>query len=154
MQSAIRFTVSGVRPTPQGSKRHVGNGRMIEQAGTALKVYRRAVALACAQHRPETPLCGPVHVRLIIQMPRPRSHFGSGRNAGVLTAAAPTWADAYPLKRGDIDKLERSTLDALTIGRIYHDDNQVTDLHTSLLFAAPGDSYSVMVDVAPVAVNV
>lgn len=145
--------MNGIRPTPQGSKRHVGNGRMIEQAGAALKVYRRAIVLACAPHRPQTPLCGPVHVRLLIHMPRPASHLGSGRNASVLKPSAPQWVDAYPLKRGDIDKIERATLDALTIGRIYHDDNQVTELHTSLLFAAPGDPYSVSIRVAPVAID-
>ena len=153
MQTIVAFNVNGIRPTPQGSKRHVGNGRMIEQAGAALKAYRRAIVLASAPHRPQTPLCGPVHVRLVIQMPRPGSHFGSGKNAGALKPSAPQWIDAYPLKRGDVDKLERATLDALTTSRIYHDDSQVTDLHTSLLFAPPGGGYTVRVCVAPVATD-
>jgi Holliday junction resolvase RusA-like endonuclease len=54
--------------------------------------------------------------------PRPASHFGSGRNAGVLKASAPP----FPTVRPDTTKLLRAIEDALK-GIWYRDDAQIVD---------------------------
>ncbi len=65
---------------------------------------------------------------------RPKSHYGSGRNADKLKASAP----ARPTSKsvGDIDKLARAVLDALT-GVAYKDDSQVTCLSASKFYLEP-----------------
>lgn len=133
----IEFTVTA-RAVPQGSKRHIGNGRLVEQAGSALKVYRAAVAHGAAQAC-STPTREPVSVSLIFTFKRPASHYTT---RGELKASAPYYP--YPAKRGDVDKLARSTLDAIT-GPVIHDDAQVVELAASVQY---GPEYSTWVAVS------
>ena len=61
------------------------------------------------------------------RLPRPKGHYGTGRNAGLLKPSAP-W---YPAGRPDLDKLLRSTLDALGEAGIWGDDAQVVTIAAS-----------------------
>lgn len=113
-------------PAPQGSHRHVGNGVMIESS-KRVKPWRRQVAAAARDAMVgRDMLTGPVAVTLVVHLPRPASHYGTGRNAGRLKPSAPL----YPTSRrlGDADKHARSALDALT-GVVYTDDSLVVALH-------------------------
>lgn len=56
---------------------------------------------------------------------RPDSHFGTGRNAGVLKDSAPLYPE---LTGADLDKLERAIMDALT-GIVWKDDRRVVTGH-------------------------
>lgn len=68
---------------------------------------------------------GPVEVCITFTLPRPKGHYGTGRNAGKLKPSAP----AFPTgQRDDIDKLSRSTLDALVGAYVLADDGQIVDL--------------------------
>jgi len=62
-------------------------------------------------------------------MPRPKYHFGTGRNAGKLKDNAVYWCETTP----DALKLTRSTEDALT-GIAWKDDKQVVDLHVKKIY--------------------
>jgi len=62
----------------------------------------------------------PVIVDMLFYFERPKSHFGTGRNAGILKKKAPE----YHTQKPDKDKLGRAVHDALT-GIAYHDDSQV-----------------------------
>lgn len=68
----------------------------------------------------EPPTRDAVIVRLDVWFPRPKSHYGTGRNAGVLKASAP----ASHRQKPDWDKVVRGILDALT-DVVYRDDCQV-----------------------------
>lgn len=71
----------------------------------------------------EYPVRGPVCLRLNFVLPRPKAHYGSGRNAGVLK----DWAKDLPhTKTPDLTKLTRAVEDAL-LGVIYKDDSQVVE---------------------------
>jgi len=76
---------------------------------------------------------GPVSVTVMFRLPRPKGHYGTGRNAGYLRASAPR----LPGGRPDIDKLLRSTFDALGEAGVWGDDSQVTDVHASKMYANP-----------------
>src|SRR5881392_2089938 len=92
-------------PAPQGSKRHIGHGRMLESSA-AVGPWRERVALAV--HQQGWPLlAGPVAVDLTFVMPRPKS--------------APKRSTPPAIRRPDLDKLERAILDALT-GIAFADD--------------------------------
>ena len=113
-------------PAPQGSHRYVGNGVMIESS-KRVKPWRAQVAAAArdAMVGRDMPT-GPVAVTLDVYLPRPASHYGTGRNTGRLRPSAPLWPTSRRL--GDADKHARSALDALT-GIVYTDDSLVVALH-------------------------
>lgn len=114
-------------PAPQGSKRHVGNGRMVESSA-AVGPWRERVALAV--HACGWPiLTGPVEVWLLFVLPRPKS-------APRRTPPA--------VKRPDIDKLVRAILDAIT-GIAIRDDSLVTDLHAAKKIADADETPGVQI---------
>ena len=115
-------------PAPQGSKRHVGNGVLIESSAR-VKPWRqdvRAAALEADAH-----FDGPVSLTVGFLLRRPASHFRTGRNAHLLRDSAPP----YPGKKPDIDKLLRSTLDGLGESGIWRDDAQVVEVVARKLYA-------------------
>jgi len=63
---------------------------------------------------------GPVILHAKFMFARPKSHFGTGRNANKLKASAPRWRPTRP----DLSKLMRSLEDALS-GVVYADDDQI-----------------------------
>jgi crossover junction endodeoxyribonuclease RusA len=126
MSPVVSFRVYGT-PKPQGSKRHVGNGVMIESGGEALRTWREDVKLAALAEREllDESLSGAVAIAITFVLRRPASHFRTGKNAHLLRDAAPRW----PHRKPDIDKLLRSTLDAITTATLVLDDAQIVDAH-------------------------
>ena len=77
---------------------------------------------------------GPVSVKIAFYFPRPKSHYGTGRNAGLLKDSAPRNHVSKP----DLDKLVRCVLDALT-SVAYYDDSQVVEVRARKEFGVhPG----------------
>lgn len=120
------ITVHGT-PAPQGSKRHVGGGRMVESS-KAVEPWREAVKAAAGRAMTASPdLCTvlrcPVEVEAAFYLRRPKWHYGTGRNALLVKESAPPRPHGKP----DIDKLLRSTLDGLTAA-VFDDDAQVVSV--------------------------
>lgn len=134
MTQPFIFQVHG-DPAPQGSKRHVGRGVMVESS-KRVKPWRADVREAClsAVERTgwEIPPAGVgLHVRVLFWFPRPASHW---LKSGNLKAGAPK----YPFSKGDIDKLLRSTYDAMT-GIVFLDDRYIVDAHANKEYLARPD---------------
>lgn len=122
------------RPAPQGSKdfkglSKAGRGILVESSKLVLPwrdAVKAAAILAAKEHRPRgfAPLF-PAGVGVVLDLRfhfrRPKSHYGTGRNAGRLRESAPQHHTQTP----DLSKLVRSTEDALVDARIVHDDSQV-----------------------------
>lgn len=119
----IEFTVLGEAVT-QGSKTRLGR-RVVNDNRARLDPWREAVrheaALVMDGRRPMT---GPVAVHLRVTRTRPKSHY---RANGDLN---PRTATNFPTGRnsGDVDKLARAVLDAMTAAGVWGDDAQVTEL--------------------------
>lgn len=100
-------------PAPQGSKRHVGNGVMIESS-KRLRPWRQDVkAAAEAARRATGPIDAPVRVRMVFTLPKPK-------NAPVRRK---TWPDRMP----DLSKLARATEDALVDAGLLRDDARIVE---------------------------
>jgi Holliday junction resolvase RusA-like endonuclease len=119
-------------PQPQGSKRHVGGGVLVESNAKTLMPWRSTIAFAAADKYREPPSREALRVTLAFSFPRPSSHFGTGRNEGELRGSAP----AYKTTKPDLDKLVRAALDALT-GIVFVDDAQVAELLAWKDFGSP-----------------
>jgi Holliday junction resolvase RusA-like endonuclease len=130
--SDLVITVYGT-PAPQGSKRHVGNGVMVESSA-AVKPWREAVKAAALETSTRT-LSGAVEVWACFYLKRPKYHYGTGRNA---LYVKPRYLDARPDAKPDLDKLLRSTLDALSDAGIWRDDSQVVRIEAGKWWADLG----------------
>lgn len=137
----ITFTVPG-KPVPQGGMRAFAKGNkafITHSKPKEIGDYRARVALA-AQMSEAKPLDGPVELAATFFFDRPKSHYGTGKNARVLKASAPR----YPTGRPDLDKVERALLDALS-GICFHDDSQVVEMNTAKAYALDGEGASTVV---------
>lgn len=137
----LQFTVHNHRPAPQGSKRHVGHGRLLEQS-KRVAPWRAAVDTAAraamiARHilkyggrpapgTPPAPLDGPLSVEIVFTVRKP--------------ASAPKTRITWPTTRdsGDIDKLLRSSLDALTTAGAIADDSRIIEITARKVFPSEG----------------
>jgi Holliday junction resolvase RusA-like endonuclease len=137
---SVSFTVVG-RPQQKGSKtsrwaHRPGGGVNVWQVDVnekALKPWAAAVsAQAAAAFGSDELIRGPVEVRLTFCFARPKSHYGSGRNALRVKESAPQEMITTP----DIDKLARAALDALT-GVVIADDSQVVSLILRKRYGTP-----------------
>lgn len=129
----IRLFLSGI-PAPGGSKNAfpvyskgkliLKDGRpiirLVDAGGKANAAWKKAVSLQAFTQFKEAPWNCPISVEFHFVMPRPKYHFGTGKNAERLKDDAPTFHDVKP----DLTKLIRSTEDALT-GRLWTDDAQI-----------------------------
>lgn len=111
----LELDVPGI-PKPQGSKKHVGRGILIESCRD-LKPWREAIS-AAAIAAGAVRASGPIVVRLEFRFDRPKSHYGKN---GVKDSAPKT-----KTTKPDIDKLARAVLDALW--PCWGDDSQVVSL--------------------------
>jgi crossover junction endodeoxyribonuclease RusA len=125
MTLALSFTVHDT-PRPQGSKRHVGKGIMVESGGQPLRSWREAVKQAALDNLPKghVPFDGPVSVDVTFYLARPRSHYRTGSKAALRRHDAPQ----FPHRLPDVDKLLRSCLDALTAAGVWTDDARVVNV--------------------------
>jgi Holliday junction resolvase RusA-like endonuclease len=129
----LTFTVVGT-PIPQGShKAYVVNGyAKITDDNEKTKPWRQDVKHAALDARGDRPpLDGPVVVQVRFVMPRAKGHFRTGRNAHLLRDTAPP----FPAGKPDVDKLQRSLLDALTAAGVFRDDAQVVRIYAEKVFA-------------------
>ncbi|MDH6282873.1 RusA family crossover junction endodeoxyribonuclease [Prescottella agglutinans] len=127
----IAFFTPG-RPSPQGSKRHVGGGRMVESS-KHVGSWRNQIHWHAMKQRRNL-FVGPVALRLEFIMPRPKS----------LPKSKPT--PPATKRTGDSDKLARAALDALS-GACYHDDAQVIELHVYKRIAEPDEQSGVHITI-------
>jgi crossover junction endodeoxyribonuclease RusA len=127
MSDSYFFHIWGTA-APQGSKRHVGNGVMLESSDR-VRPWRQDVRFAALEKRPpDWDMTTPMRLDLVFWFARPASHYGTKNGALYLKPSAP--AQPVSARLGDVDKLSRAVLDALT-GVAYLDDRQVILLQAS-----------------------
>jgi crossover junction endodeoxyribonuclease RusA len=107
----ITFDVIG-RPSPQGSKKSIGNNRFVESS-KFLPAWRKAVRVAAEEAVIASMwarVSGPVELEVMFYLDRPSSISKTQR--------------PYPIVPPDVDKLLRGVQDSLS-GVIYEDDAQI-----------------------------
>jgi crossover junction endodeoxyribonuclease RusA len=105
-------------PAPQGSKRHVGGGTMIESCKKT-KPWRSDIrSMLLDDHgKPRGYFDSAVHVHLEFIMPRP--------------ASTPKKRTPPAVKKPDLDKLTRAVFDAISSAGVWRDDSQVVGAITT-----------------------
>lgn len=121
----ITFFIPGT-PAPQGSKRALGPGRMIESSKN-VGAWRERIAITAHNAMQQVGgqlIAGPIAIYIDLVLPRPKS--------------APKSYTPPAIKRPDVDKLARACLDAIT-GTVVRDDAQIIDLHATKRLAGIGE---------------
>jgi Holliday junction resolvase RusA-like endonuclease len=142
MSRRITFTVPG-KPQPAGSKRAFPFKRRDGKLGVAVtdsnpraKDWKALVSQIAADAMVnvdgflDKPITGPVRLWVVFYLERPKSHYGTGRNASILKPQAPRWHAI----RADATKLLRGLEDALK-GIAWIDDGQVAHQEAKKLWA-------------------
>lgn len=120
---------------PQGSKSFKGHGTsrktgkripLFAESSKKVKPWREAVedAITTALSRGDaTPIHGPVYAEITFTMPKPVNAAKRRRT--------------YPAVHPDVDKLERSTYDAITKSGAWENDSRVIENHNRKVY--PGE---------------
>lgn len=123
MNRSISFVIPGI-PAPQGSKRHVGNGILVESS-QRLRPWR-AIAIATIQQKADELKCNQittaVKVYATFKFPYLKSHYNS---KGILRDRSVL---APKTSAPDLDKLLRALFDALTESGIIRDDALIVEV--------------------------
>lgn len=125
--------VTGI-PAPQGSKRLLANGAMIESSKKVAPwrlAIKRAV-LAQTEGWPAFAPTDPLALYCEFRLPRPLSHY---RTDGTLRPSAPMHHVSYP----DVDKLLRSTGDGLVQSGLIADDSRIVETRAAKRYVNPGE---------------
>jgi crossover junction endodeoxyribonuclease RusA len=137
--ATVRFRVAAEgrwEPAPQGSKKSVGRGRMIESS-KYLKPWREKVIEASAKVLADqcdgVTFDGSLSVDLVFHMHRGKS-------------VRRPWPCVAP----DLDKLVRGVLDGLTQGGLIADDSRVTVLSAGKLYANAESGQGVLITIRKV----
>src|SRR5262249_45944476 len=112
-------------PAPQGSKSFKGFAKdghaILAESSKQVKPWRDSVVSAARENL--THFVGAVSLSIYFTLPKPKS--------------APKTRQTWPDKKPDLDKLCRSTFDALKTAGVIEDDSRVVRLETEKVF--PGE---------------
>lgn len=130
----LTCTIPG-RPEQQGSKRNLGRHSIEANPNLAPwradAIWRLQKAM---QEQMVVQFTGPVEVVATFVYARPRSHYGTGKNAGKVKAGAPMWKTSA----ADLDHLQRALGDALTQAGVLRDDALIVHWDARKMWGAGG----------------
>jgi len=137
--ASIEFFVEGI-PKPGGSKRGFIIRRKSGRQGVSIvdackkskdwKALVSTVASRAMSKKGLSPMAGMLLMSVEFYLPRPKSHYVSGKEERGVRDSAPE----FHTKKPDLTKLIRSTEDALT-GIVWMDDSQVFSQYAMKFYA-------------------
>ena len=130
METPLTFRIYG-NPKPQGSKKHIGNGRMIE-ANPGHHHWRLICQTTLTKEYQQKPLEQPIHITATFYLPKPKK------------PRYPTPATGY-----DLDKLCRALGDALEKANIITNDARIIHWHATKTYANQQNPPGVHVTITP-----
>ena len=123
-----------VKMKPRSQQRHKAR-----RAGNRIFMYdpsskdKDRFKKECSELAPKSPLIGAISVSMTFSIPRPKSHYRTGRYSHLLKDGAPKLHVSKP----DIDNLIKFYLDAMT-GSFWCDDAYVCTIEASKIYAEDG----------------
>jgi len=116
----MKIVINGT-PIAQARPRFYRRGKFIGTYNSQETEAGKWLLLASQQITEK--LIGPLEMKCNFYFPRPKNHYGTGRNSGKLKASAPL----AHTKKPDIDNLVKFALDCLN-GVAWNDDSQVVKI--------------------------
>lgn len=156
MSDVLVFNVNGT-PGAQGSKNVNRYGATYESSKkvapwrTDVKAAAEHATGAVAHFDTWTPHTGPVHVTVVFRFARPKAHYRTGSRATELRDDAPTFVTSRAC--GDVDKLLRSTFDALTAAGVVADDSLFARSMATKVYCDAGETPGATISVRALTVT-
>ena len=125
----ISFTITG---KPKALKRHrvARNGRMYDPSHKD----KKQTWFQIAKHKPKKPYAGNIYLKLIFYMPRPKSHFRTGKYKHLLKDNCKDII--YHRFTPDLDNLVKMIADIIQ-PQMIRDDSQICMLQAEKLYGIP-----------------
>jgi Holliday junction resolvase RusA-like endonuclease len=117
----IKFEVLG-KPAHQQRHRHFRRANFVQLYDPSKEDKHDFLSVAM-NNKPSVPFDQPLEVTLDLFFPRPKSHYRTGKYAGMLKDNAPKWHIAKP----DSDNLAKFVMDSLN-KKFWRDDSIVCSL--------------------------
>ncbi len=119
----IQFQILG-KPQAQERHRHSTTGKFVRTYDPSAK-DKQDFLLQAKQYTPKSPILGEVRIKVWFHMPRPKSHYRTGKYAGILKDKYKevVWHTVRP----DIDNLQKFIFDSLN-GVFWSDDSQICEI--------------------------
>jgi len=119
----VKFVVYGEPIAKQSVKRgKTWHGQTVWYIPPKMSAWQNYITLVAGQYKPECPLDGPLELRAVFYLPRPKS-----RQKDVI------WADRKP----DVDNLLKPLKDALQSGGIIKNDSRLVRIFAEKLYGDP-----------------
>ena len=126
LRSFINFTIQGI-PKPLKRHRSTKFGHMYDPSHKD----KKQIWLQIAKYKPKTPLAGDIMLKLIFYMPRPKSHYRTGKYKHFLKDGMPENHSIKP----DLDNLIKLICDTISgKDRIICDDSQICMLQAEKIY--------------------
>ena len=114
-------------PRPQQRHRHTKSGHTYDPSKKDKTPFIAKLLL----HKPELPLSKSLMVGIVVSIPRPKSHYGTGKNEEKLKEGV----QSYP--RGDVDNYAKFILDCMERAGFFYNDSQVVALQVMKEYGEP-----------------
>ena len=106
---------------------------------------KKGMWLQIARFKPKTPLKGDIMIKMIFTMPRPKSHFRTGKYKHILKDDMPEFHSSTP----DLDNLVKFLLDTVQgKDRIIYDDSQVCMLQAEKVYGFAGKTEVIIEEIS------
>ena len=125
----IEFTLKG---KPKALKRHrsTRTGRMYDPSAKD----KKQMWLQIAKYKPKRPLAGDIMLKVIFFMPRPKTHYRTGKFKHILKDDMPEYHSFTP----DLDNLVKMLCDTIQgKDRMIVDDSQICMLQAEKVYGKP-----------------
>ena len=123
----INFTIHG-SPKPLKRHRSTRTGRMYDPSSKD----KKQIWLQIAKYKPKRPLVGDIMLKLVFFMPRPKSHYRTGKYKHILKDNMPERHSITP----DLDNLVKMVADIIQPQMIV-DDSQICMLQAEKIYGKP-----------------
>lgn len=116
------------RATSFGGKARVyqPKGKATEWKATIMRAFKGCIPITEGR---------PVELELNFYLPRPKSHYKTGKFSHILRDDAPI----FHLNKSDVDNLAKAVMDSMTDACVWHDDGCVDHLTVSKKWAEDGN---------------
>ena len=121
--NTITLTIPG-KPIAKARPKFYRRGKSVGTYNSQETEEGRFLLEAMSQLNGHQIITGPIKLKAYFFMPRPKGHYGTGRNAGKLKDSAPEKHITKP----DTDNLLKFIKDCLN-KHVWKDDSQVYDVH-------------------------